>query len=94
MMLNKLPIVVNNTTGLKEITDNGKYAISFHFDKERNVTSLKTALFHALNTIYTEKQLFEIQKRILDYYSLALFSKRMKETYNRLETPDGIIDNI
>ena len=93
MMLNKLPIVVNNTTGLREITDNGKYAMSFHFDKERNIASLKEALLRALNTTCTEKQLFEAQKRILDNYSLLMFGTRMKETYNRLETPNGIINN-
>ena len=93
MMLNKLPIVVNNTTGLREITDKGKYAMPFHFNKEKNVTSLKETLFLALNATCTEKQLFEAQKRILDNYSLSQFGKRMKETYNRLENPNDIINN-
>ena len=84
MMLNKLPIVVNNTTGLREITDNGKYAMSFHFDKERNIASLKKILLRALNTTCTEKQLFEAQKRILNNYSHSLFGKRIKEIYSYL----------
>ena len=63
-------------------------------DKERNIASLKETLLRALNTTCTEKQLFEAQKRILNNYSLSLFGILMKETYNHLETPDGIIDNL
>ena len=94
MMLNKLPIIVNDTTGLKEITDNGKHAMYFHFDKERNITSLKEVLLSALDTIYTEEQLYEVQKRILDNYSLPFFSKHIKEFYNRLKNPNNTINNL
>lgn len=89
MMLNKLPIVVNNTTGLQEITENGKYAMSFCLDKQRNILSLKEVLLRALNTAYTEKHLYDARKRIIDNYSLSLFGKHMIDTYSRLENPDG-----
>ena len=75
-----------------ETTDKSLIQTILKIDMSDNIIIIGD--YSKLNTIYTEKQLFEIQKRILDYYSLPLFSKRMKETYNRLETPDGIIDNI
>lgn len=64
MMLHKLPIIVNNTMGLKEITENGKYALSFRYGKDRNTTPLKEALIRVLSEKADKKLLDAGRKKI------------------------------
>lgn len=94
MMLNKLPVIVHNTTGLSEIADNGKYANVFQFPQSGDTTPLKDAILNVLNTGYSEKQLQSAQKRIIKDFSIDLFRKRIIETYTYLENPDKIINNL
>lgn len=87
MMLNMLPIVVHNTTGLSEITDNGEYGIGFHFNADKNSEPLKEALVKALTEQQSERQRVKGRKRVLDTYSLPLFRQRIKNLYSCMESP-------
>lgn len=82
MMMNKLPILVNDCAGLRELTDNGKYGTVFQFGKERNVENLKVALFKMLQKGICEKHLVESRNWALTHYSISVFQKRINEIYH------------
>ena len=82
MMLHKLPIIINNTMGLKEITENGKYAIPFHYGKNRDFSPLEEALVHTLSKGINKKMLEEGRNRIIKNYSIQIFKKQIGQLYD------------
>ena len=91
MMLNKLPIVVHDTTGLKEITDNGKYATTFYFDKTNKHTKLKDAILNALNNRNMSIELG--REYVLNHYTIPLFHERITNLYRCMRKSCNIINN-
>lgn len=82
MMLHKLPVIINNTMGLKEITENGKYAIPFHYGKDRGFTPLEEALIHTLSRGIDKNMLEEGRNRIIENYSMQIFKKQIRQLYD------------
>ena len=88
MMINQCPIIIRNTTGLKEITANGKYASDYFNDNK-----LKEKLVKYLTNSHTFIISKESKYRILENYSINLFRARTIYTYSYLETPNSSINN-
>ena len=88
MMINQCPIIIRNTTGLKEITANGKYASDYFNDNK-----LKEKLVRYLTNSHTFIISKESKYRILENYSINLFRARTIYTYSYLETPNSSINN-
>lgn len=84
MMMNKLPILVNKTTGLSEIVMDGKYGTTFEFGKERIIENLKEALVNMLSKENLRCCSAKGRERMLENYSLHKFRKRIMDTYNIL----------
>ncbi len=84
MMLHKLPVIVNNTMGLQEITENGKYAIPFQYGKNRDITPLKEALIKTLSKKQDIQKSESGRRRMMEYYSLNKFQERIKNLYLNL----------
>ena len=87
MVVNKLPIIVNDTTGLKEITDNGKHAVTFQFDEKRNYLPLKEAIIKALKQKHSERYKQNARNWGLRNYTIPSFRKRIMNTYSCMEPP-------
>lgn len=85
MLLHKLPVVAHDTTGLREITDGGRYARLFRFPEDRReVSPLKDALLAALtedDNPQKNQLRAEGRKRILEHYSIPLFRERLRKAY-------------
>lgn len=85
MLLHRLPVVAHDTTGIREITDNGKYGLLFRFPEDRkDVSSLRDALLTALADGENPEKMRvreEGRKRILDHYSIPLFRERLINAY-------------
>ena len=82
MMLNLLPIVVHDSSGLHEVTNAGKYGVPFKFEKNKEVLSLKEAIIKMIEKPTIKETLREGQKWIIDNYSTMLFEERIKELYS------------
>ena len=89
MMIHQCPIIIRNTTGLKEITVDGKYALTFNIDNK-----LEDILKYYLSNNQTLAISREGRKRILENYSINLFRERIIYTYNYLENPNSNINNL
>ncbi|MEG0737547.1 MAG: glycosyltransferase, partial [Longicatena sp.] len=81
MMLNELPVIVHNTTGLKEIVNDGKYGITFDFGKNRDVYMLKNIIVNALEQIEKGISLPNGRDKVLSTYSIQSFSERIVDVY-------------
>ena len=85
MLLHRLPVVAHDTTGIREITDNGKYGLLFRFPEDRkDVSSLRDALLTAI--IRTQSKEYEDVKdkgrqRVLENYLIPDFGERMQAVY-------------
>ena len=84
MMLNKCPIIIRNTTGLKDIAHRGKYGISFESDEDGN--SLKNAIIQILMDGVCSYSLKKAQKRTFKEFSLEHFKKNVKNIYTNLKS--------
>lgn len=84
MMMNQCPFIIRNTTGLKEITDNGKYAVSF-----KTVNELIDIIVLYLSQEKNKKVITIEIKEILKQYSIKLFEKHILKIYNYLENPNN-----
>lgn len=93
MMLNKLPIVIHNSTGLNETTDNGRYAVTFQFDEKRSCLPLQEAILTALTVQQSESQKQQARNRVLEQYSIPMFRERIKSVYTCMENPCSNINN-
>lgn len=85
MLLHRLPVVAHDTTGIREITDDGKYGMLFHFPEDRkDVSSLRDALLNVI--IRSKSKEYEDVKdrgrqRVLENYLIPDFCKRMQNIY-------------
>lgn len=84
MMMNQCPFIIRNTTGLKEITDNGKYAVLF-----KTVNELVDIIVLYLSQEKNKKVITIEIKEILKQYSIKLFEKHILKIYNYLENPNN-----
>lgn len=82
MMANGLPIVVNNTTGLREIVNNGKYGIMFKFGYGNDIGPLKEALLKILYAPAERPDPKTTCQWIEERYSFDLFKKRIINAYH------------
>ena len=87
MMLNKLPIVVHNTTGLNEMTDNGRYAVTFQFGEKQSFLPLQEAVLAALSKKQLQQSGQEARNRVLEHYTIPQFRKQIKRVYTCMENP-------
>ena len=82
MMLNMLPIVVHDNSGLHEVTNAGKYGVPFKYEKNKEVSSLKAAIIKMMEKPTTKETLKKGREWIINNYSTALFEERIKKLYN------------
>lgn len=82
MMMNNLPILVHNTTGLSEITDEGKYGTIFEYGPNNDTEGLAAALKEVLSKSREQLQAADGRKRIAENYSLATFADRITHLYS------------
>lgn len=87
MMLNELPIVVNNTTGLKEIVEDGGYGVVFDFGENRNIQSLKDAMLSLMFDKTKKSRVMAGRNRVIKEYSLQLFRERITDVYGHMDFP-------
>lgn len=86
MMLNYLPVVVHNTTGLKEIVNNGEYAYTFKYNYRTNsLKSLYNAIVKALQENKDLSELIEIRNNLLKKYSISIFCDNILSLYNSIK---------
>lgn len=96
MMMHRLPVIVNNTTGLKEIVENGKLGTLFNYGENWDVKSLKEKIICNLATGRANNQMItEARNKVLKYYSLNSFCRRIQNIYNHMENPcDTYLNNF
>lgn len=82
MMMHRVPIIVNKTTGLKEITCNGKYGNLFKYTKTNRTDSLKKSILKALKKKKDEIYLDKVRDHILNNYSISSFRNNITELFN------------
>lgn len=87
MMMNELPVIVNNTTGLKEIVEDGEYGALFDFGENRNIQSLKEAMTNLLLDKTVRSKVLKGRNSVIKKYSLQLFRKRITDVYTCMENP-------
>ena len=83
MMLNMLPVVVHDTSGLHEVTNAGKYGIPFTYTIGKEVMSLKNAIIRMMQSGVDRHSLVKGREWILKNYSEELFKKRMMGLYSK-----------
>lgn len=92
MMMHELPIIVNNTTGLKEIVENGELGITFNYGENWNIDALKDLIISSLNKNKPDNQLIKkARENVLECYSLDSFRKRILSLYSCVENPYNFI---
>lgn len=87
MMMNELPVIANNTTGLKEIVEHEYCGLKYNYSDENSagIDELSDMiLLYANNPEYAEKLGKNGRKRFLEKYSLPVFRKKMLDFYNKL----------
>ena len=90
MMMHRLPVIVNNTTGLKEIVENGKFGVIFDYGENWDIKSLKEKIISNLTSDKSNNQMIkEARNKILECYSLDSFCRRIQNIYNHMENPCG-----
>ena len=82
MMMNALPVIVNNTTGLKEIVGDGEYGTVFDFGKDKNIRALKDRIVNVLTCNEKEVYAREGRSRVLKEYSIQDFSEKIVGLYS------------
>lgn len=80
MMMYALPILVNNTTGLKELVTDARYGNIFNYGDNNNTEELKKQIITMLTA--NSKPNILARERILKYFSFQLFRLRIQEIYN------------
>lgn len=93
MMMNELPIVVNNTTGLKELVKDGEYGTIFDFRKDRDFRALKDAIISILHKRSEDACLHNGRNRILNNYSIQSFFEKIMSVYTCVENPCSKLNN-
>ena len=82
MMLNMLPIVVHDSSGLHEVTNAGKYGVAFKYEKNKEVSSLKAAIIKMMEKPTTIETLKKGREWIINNYFTGLFEERIKKLYS------------
>lgn len=82
MMLNMLPIVVHDSSGLHEVTNAGKYGVAFKYEKNKEVSSLKAAIIKMMEKPTTQENLKKGREWIINHYSAVLFEERIMKLYS------------
>lgn len=72
MMLNMLPVVVHDNSGLHEVTNAGKYGMPFRYEKNKEVYSLKEAVTKILRDGISKNILQKGREWIINNYSTGL----------------------
>lgn len=86
MMMHRLPVIVNNTTGLKEIVENGELGTVFEYGENWDVKSLKEKIISYLISEKSNSQMTkEARNKVLECYSLDSFCRRIHDIYNHME---------
>ena len=95
MMMHRLPVIVNNTTGLKEIVENGELGTVFEYGENWDVKSLKEKIISYLISEKSNSQMTkEARNKVLECYSLDSFCRRIHDIYNHMENPcDTYLNN-
>lgn len=83
MMLNMLPVVVHDDSGLHEVTNSGKYGVPFIYRKNREVQNLKNAIIKMTMFDIEKDSLREGREWIIKNYSIDLFKERVKNLYEK-----------
>lgn len=85
MMMNKLPVIVSSSTGLKEIMDEGKYGVLVDMSNDDRITRLKDIIIDWFKCTGNNKKYKELGRlRFEREYSLDIFKERMKKLYNNI----------
>ena len=85
MMMNKLPVIVSSSTGLKEIMDEGKYGVLVDMSNDDRITRLKDIIIDWFKCTGNNKKYKELGRlRFEQEYSLDIFKERMKKLYNNI----------
>lgn len=87
MMMNELPIIVNKTTGLREIVKDGEYGFVFDFGRSGDIQKLKEAFITVLFAQQNEDRKVKGRNRVLDNYSLPIFQERVMSIYTCVDIP-------
>ena len=89
MMMMGLPLIVGQTTGLSELVvheETGLHTFAQKGDKEKSVSSLRTAIMELLND--TDKRIRLAKQgriRYLQHYSVERYAESMKTIYEELQ---------
>ncbi len=75
MMLNELPVIVNNTTGLKEIVDKVTYGDIVDISDGQSAEILKNAINGRLEKYTNDNIIKTIRDKICKNYSIHIFQK-------------------
>ncbi len=82
MMMNKLPVIANSTTGLKEIMGDGAYGVLVDMNGKDKVLRLKEALKVCLGSMESNQKFRHLgRERYIQEYSLEAFQKKIKLLY-------------
>ena len=94
MMLHELPVIVNNTTGLREIVNDGEYGTVFDFGKDKDVEILKNTIISTLSEKDKGAPLSNGRSRVLKMYSNQTFFEKVLKVYTLMENSYNTSDFI
>lgn len=79
MMMHALPVLVNNTTGLKELVAGGKYGEIFEYGENENISDLSQKIIQALR----KKKYPDVKarKRVQQKYLQNIFLEKVQLSY-------------
>lgn len=87
MMMHQLPVIVNNTTGLKEIVEHEESGLVYNFSEanEEGISQLAEFMIFYMQQPEKAKESGEYaRKRFLEKYSLSVFNRKMLAFYDEL----------
>lgn len=85
MMMHKLPIVVNNTSGLAEIIDNHRNGLYVNLDQQHGALDLAEKInFYIENPQERILMGLNARKKYLKRYELSLFGQKMAQLYQTI----------
>lgn len=85
MMMNKLPVIASNSTGLKEILDDGKYGLLVDMNDSDKIVRLKNRMIEMLLCPENKRLYKELgRQRYIEEYSMNVFNERIKLLYHKI----------
>lgn len=85
MMMNKLPVIASNSTGLKEILDDGKYGLLVDMNDSDKIVRLKNRMIEMLLCPENKRLYIELSRqRYIEEYSMNVFNERIKLLYHKI----------